>query len=176
MFSSILFAVSAAAAAVSAVAAVVFACWRCVTADRNLRHQQYLKGSELLYSPQTENRGQRYANRVVGAVTLAKLMEEDPKQYDDKVVRAFEIFLSSPPVFSVDIEGHRKDETDYASRDTVQAIRALRRRSIKLKEQNPPRLWPNNGPFMVRNGDVIPNPSHNDYKRWLAVRGRPPDY
>lgn len=53
------------------------AVWRCRTADRNLRHQQYLTGSELLSSRQEDNSDQRYMNRVVGTVTLAKLMEED---------------------------------------------------------------------------------------------------
>ncbi len=162
--------------AVSALGAGVFGYWRCRTADRNLRHQQYLTGSGLLYSQQVDSRGQRYTNRVVGTVTLAKLMEEDPKQYDDKVIRAFERFLSSPPVFSVDVEGHRKDETDCESWDTVQAIRALRKRSRKRKQENPPRLWPNNGPFVIKDGDVIPNPSHNHYKRWSEVTGRSPIY
>ena len=63
-------------------------------------------------------------------------MEEDPKQYDDKVVRAFERFLSSPPMFSVNIEGHKKGETDYESWDTAEAIKALRKRSRKRKKEN----------------------------------------
>ena len=175
MLSEIVFAISAMGAAMSAMGAVLFAYWRYRTADRNLRHQQYLTGSELL-SQQVDNRGQRYTNRVVGIVTLARLMEEDPDQYDDKVVTAFEIFLSSPPVFSVDIEGHHKHETDYESRDTVQVIRALRKRSSKRKEKNPPRLWPNNGPFIIQDGDIISNPSHNHYKRWLEVKGRDPNF
>ena len=107
--------------AVSALGAGVFGTWRCRTADRNLRHQQYLTGSELL-SSRHENRGQRYTNRVVGTVTLAKLLEEDPKQYDDKVVRAFERFLSTP-VFSVDIEGHKKNATDFESWDTLKPLK-----------------------------------------------------
>ncbi len=162
--------------ALSALGAGLFAYWRCRTADRNLRHQQYLTGSELLSSRQEDSSGQRYTNRVVGTVTLAKLMEEDPKQYDEKVVRVFERFLSSPPVFSVDIEGHRKNETDYESWDTVEAVRALRKRSSGQKQENPLRLWPNNGPFLIKDGDIMPNPSHDDYKRWLEVTGRSPNY
>lgn len=161
--------------AVSAIGAGLFGYWRCRTADRNLRHQQHLTGSELL-SSQHDNCGQRYTNRVIGTVTLAKLMEEDPKQYDDKVVRVFERFLSGPPVFSVDIEGHKKNATDFESWDTVEAIRALNRRPRKRKEMNPPRLWPNGGPLMVENGNVVPNTSHEDYQSWLTVKGRKPDY
>ena len=168
MFSEVLLGLSAAGAA-------VFGYWRCRTADRNLRHQQYLTGSELLLDPKEgAGSGQRYTNRVVGIVTLAKLMEEDPKQYDDKVVRVLERFLSSPPYFSVGIEGHKKCETDYESSDTVEAIRALQKRSGKRKKENPPRLWPTNGPLLVQAGDVVPNPSHNHYKRWLEAKGREP--
>ena len=160
----------------SALGAGLFGYWRCRTADRNLRHQQYLTGSKLINSRQEGDRGQRYTNRVVGIVTLAKLMEEDPKQYDDKVVRALEWFLSRPPVFSMDIDGHRNGETDYESWDTVEAIRALRRRSKKRKQEIPPRLWPNNGPLMVQDGDVVPNRSHIDYNKWVTAKGRVPAY
>ena len=152
------------------------AVWRCRTADRNLRHQQYLTGSELLSSRQEDNSDQRYMNRVVGTVTLAKLMEEDPKQYDEKVVKVFERVLSNPPGFGGDNDGHREGETDYESGDTVEAIRALRKRSRKQKQAHPPRLWPKNGPLRVEEGDVVPNPSHEHYKRWMKVKGRPPIY
>ena len=56
--------------AISALGAGLFGYWRCRTADRNLRHQQYLTGAELLNSQQVDNRGQRYTNRVVGIVYL----------------------------------------------------------------------------------------------------------
>ena len=163
--------------ALSALVAVGFGYWRCQTADRNLRHQQYLTGSKLLSAQQEENSDQRYMNRVVGTVTLAKLMEEDPKQYDEKVVKVFERVLSNPPVFSGDIDGHRENETDYESGDTVEAIRALRKRSRKQKQAHPPRLWPKNGPFIVEDGDVVPNPSHEHYKKWKeAEKGQEPIY
>ena len=153
----------------SALVAVGLGYWRCRTADRNLRHKQYLTGSALLSAQQEENSDQRYMNRVVGTVTLAKLMEEDPKQYDEKVVKVFERVLSNPPVFSGDIDGHRKNETDYESGDTVEAIRALRKRSRKQKQAHPPRLWPKNGPFIVKDGDVVPNPLHGHYKKWMEA-------
>ena len=163
-------------AVISAVVGFGFAYWRCRTADRNLRHQQYLTGSKLLNS-QVKDRGLRYRNRVDGTATLARLMKEDPDQYDVQVVNAFEIFLSHPPVFSGDFEGHRSNETDYESRDTVEAVRALCERPPKRKKEKPPRLWPSGGGFMVTNdGDVIPDPSHEHYKRWVEVKGQAPNY
>lgn len=161
----------------SAVGAGVFAYWRCRTADRNLRHQQYLDGIEMLSTAKTDDipSGERYRRRVVGIATLAKLIEDDPREYDAKVVAEFEIFLSSPPVFKIDVDGHKARETDYESRDTIQATTALRKRSREWKRWNPPSLWPKRGPFIVDvKGDVVPNRSHEHYRRWKEAKGREP--
>ena len=164
--------------AVSALGAGVFAYWRCRTADRSLRHQQYLDGIKMLSTPRSDDdlpSTERYRRRVLGISTLAKLIEDDPQEFDARVVAEFEMFLSSPPVFKMDVDGHRRGETDYESRDTVQATTALRKRSREWKRWNPPNLWPKDGPFTVNlMGDVVPNHSHPHYHRWKEARGLEP--
>ena len=161
--------------ALSAIGVGILGIWRCRTADKVHRHQQYLNGCAWLFSEE-ENRGKRYKDRIVGAITLAKLMEEDPKEYDAKVVAMFQRFLSGPPQFSADIEGHKKGETDYESEDTVVAIKALNKRSDQYKNENPPKLWPSKGPLIVKNGNITPNTFHNHYTRWMETKGKSPDY
>ena len=161
--------------ALSAIGVGILGIWRCKTADRNLRHQQYLSGCELLFS-EDEDLSKRYKDHIVGVITLAKLMEKDPKEYDAKVVAMFQRFLSSIKVFGADIEGHKKGEIDYESTDTVEAINALNKRPNRYKKVNPPKLWPSGGPLIVKNGTITPNTSHDHFKRWVQVKGRPPNY
>ena len=85
---------------VGGVIGLLFAYWRCHTADKNRKQEQYRIGSALL-----DLRNRHYVERVAGAARLSDLVKEDPKQYDVRVMKAFEAFLAFPPGFGCQIGG-----------------------------------------------------------------------
>ena len=147
-----------------------FARWRCLTADKKLLQEQCQMGMELLsLSPE------RYTARVAGAAILAAILNSSNTEYDNNILRAFEAFLFSPPGFGMNLEDHKKHETDYESRDTYIVVNALRQYAQKQGAQPllplPPGLV-----FKLTRNTVEPNKSHEHYKRWMQARGRQPEY
>lgn len=156
-----------------------FGCWRCITADENLKQERYRIGSELL-----NWKNHDYVSRVAGAATLAELARTDPKNYDAKVMKAFEAFLTFPPKFGSQIEKHREGEIDYESQDTVEIVRAINERTRGQRGRYRISL-PRRAPFLVVDSDnedghkpdnVEPNPHHPDYRKWIEATDKPPAY
>ena len=144
--------------------------WRCITADRNLLREQCQMGMELLsLSPE------HYTARVAGAAILSDILNSKSTEYESKILRAFEAFLFSPPGFGMDLENHRKGETDYESRDTFMVVSALRRYASKQDAQ-PMLPIPSGLAFTIDRNKVEPNKKHEHYKRWMEARRRPPEY
>ena len=82
--------------------------WRCLTADRNLLRERCQMGLELLSLNPS-----RYTARVAGATILSNILNSNSSEYDSNILRAFEAFLFTPPGFGMDLENHKKHETDY---------------------------------------------------------------
>lgn len=143
---------------------------RCLTADRNLLREQCQKGLELLsLNPE------RYTARVAGAAILSDILNSDSMEYDSNILRAFEAFLFSPPGFGMDLENHRRHETDYESRDTFMVVTGLRRYA-RRRDAQPMLPLPPGLVFTITQDTVEPNEDHEHYKRWMEARGRPPNY
>ena len=144
--------------------------WRCLTADRNLLRERCQMGMELLsLNPE------RYTARVAGATVLSDILNSNSTEYDSNILRAFEAFLFAPPGFGMDLENHKKRETDYESRDTFMVVNALRRYARKQDAQ-PMLPLPPGLVFTITRKAVEPNKDHEHYKRWMEARGRPPEY
>ena len=147
-----------------------FAWWRCRTADRNLLRERCQMGMELLsLNPE------RYTARVAGASILSDILNDRSSKYDEAILRAFEAHLFSPSVFGGNLAGHKKGETDYESRDTYLVVSALRRYT-KTQGALPLLPLPPGKVFTITRNKVEPNEKHEDYKRWMKARGRPPEY
>lgn len=144
--------------------------WRCLTADRNLLRERCRMGMELL-----SRNPERYTARVAGATILSDILNSNSTEYDNSILRAFESFLFSPSGFGMDLENHKKHETDYESRDTFMVINALRRYARKQGAQ-PMLPLPPGLVFTVTRNTVGPNKDHEHYRRWMEARGRPPEY
>ena len=144
--------------------------WRCLTADRNLLRERCQMGMELLsLNPE------RYTGRVAGATILSDILNSNSTDYDINILRAFEAFLFAPPGFGMDLENHKEHETDYESRDTFIVVNALRRYARKQGAQ-PMLPLPLGLVFTITPNTVEPNKYHENYKRWMEARGRPPEY
>ncbi len=158
---------------VAGVVGLVFARWRCQTADRNLITERYRLGSELLQK-RDANGASYYASRISGVAVLSKILEDKKcDDFDEPILRAFETYLRSPPVFadSRPLAG----KTDYESRDTFLVIKALR--MYCLDPGKPPLLpIPSHVPFRTTGRGVEPNREHDDYKEWMRVMEREPFY
>ena len=155
---------------VGGVIGLCFAGWRCLTADRNLLRERCRMGIELLsLNPE------RYAARVAGASILSDILNDRSRKYDEAILRAFEAYLFSPSVFSGNLAGHKKGETDYESRETYLVVSALRR--YTKKQGSLPFLpLPPGLVFTISRNTVGPNKDHEHYRRWMEARGRPPEY
>ena len=144
--------------------------WRCLTADSKLLRERCQMGMELLSLSRN-----RYTARVAGATILSDILNSNSTEYDSNILRAFEAFLFSPPGFGMNLEDHKKHETDYESRDTFMVVNALRQYAQKQGAQPllplPPGLV-----FTITRNSVEPNKNHEHYKRWMEARGRPPEY
>jgi len=155
---------------IGGVVGLCLAAWRCLTADRNLLRERCQMGMELLsLNPE------RYAARVAGASILSDILNRRSSKYDEAILRAFEAYLFSPSVFSGNLAGHKKGETDYESRETYLVVSALRR--YTKKQGSLPLLpLPPGLVFTITRNTVEPAEDHGHYKRWMEVRGRPPEY
>ncbi len=156
---------------IAGLVGLVLAGWRCVTADRNLLRERWQMGMELLRrSPD------HYAARVAGAAVLSDILcNTRSKRYDEAILRSFEAYLFSPSVFGGCFGKHQKNEVDYESRDTYVVVTALRR--YKRKNGSLPLLpLPPGSVFTIKPDAVEPDTDHPGYKRWMAARGRPPEY
>ena len=152
------------------VIGLYFARWRCRTADRNLLRERCQMGMELLsLNPE------RYTARVAGATILSDILNGSSVEYDSNILRAFEAFLFSPPGFGMNLENHKKHETDYESRDTFVVVNALRRYA-KKQDAQPMLPLPPGLVFAITRNSVEPNKDHEHFKRWMEARGRPPKY
>ena len=147
-----------------------FARRRCLTADQNLLRERWQMGMGLLgLNPD------RYGARVAGASILADILNDGSSKYDDAILRTFEAYLFSPSVFGGNVAGHKKNDTDYESRDTYLVVSALR--GYAKKQGSLPLLpLPPGLRFTITANTVEPNKGHEHYKRWMEVRGSPPEY
>ena len=142
---------------------------RCRTADHNLEQEKFRIGSELL---DIERRD--YAARVAGAAILAELSKENPEKYTRLAMKAFEAFLEFPPRFG---HGHfLANRTDYGSRDALEIVRAINRRSRREKAAYPSISLSERSPFRIQDDKVTGDPDHEDGRHWLASWRRFPDY
>lgn len=155
---------------VGGILGILFAYWRCRTADDNLNHERFRVGSEMLKIDMP------YASRVEGVAVLSGLAKNDPRRYDKTAMKVFEAYLAFPPNYGSDLGDHERGKVDFASRDTVEVVRAINARTQRQRKQYRLEL-PSFAPFIVlRDGDVDANPEHPDYIDWKRIEGKAPEY
>ena len=137
---------------------------------QNSLREQYQMGMDLL-----NIKPRHHTARVAGVTILSQILNSKSTEYDNSILRSFESFLFSPPVFSGNIGRHKAGEIDYESRDTYTVVIALRR---YVKQRNAKNMLslPEGLPFVISQNWVEPNRDYPDYKRWIEARGKPPEY
>ena len=166
---------------VGGVAALIFAARRIQIAEKNLRQEHFKIAGELL-GPKDHG----YASRVAGAVMMAKIARDDPDNYEQAVMRAFEAFLEHPPRYAkirvnqigVALENQEK-MIDYESRDTMAIIEAIRERTPEQRRVYPKFTLSAEAPFVLwEDGKhIMCNWAHSSYGPWKQRHGgRSPSY
>jgi len=160
------------AISVFAIFGLTFAWRRCRTADRNLLRERCQMGMQLLSQNLDSS---HYTARVAGATILAEILDNKSTEYDKCIIRAFESFLFTPPVFGSDIGWHGRGQTDYESRDTYIIVSALQRYA-KKKNTHCMLELPEGLPFIISKKWIRPNKNHPHYDLWVKARDRHPKY
>lgn len=143
---------------------------RYLIADRNLLRERWQTGMELL-----SIHPERYTARVAGAAILSGiLLDSESTEYDSSILRAFEAFLYSPPSFGLNFKNSGY-VTDYESRDTFIVVTALRQ-YVNGGNAQPLLSIPSGLPFTIIRNTVEPNKGHHHYRKWIEMRGQPPEY